>query len=252
MKYLIGLFAVIVSGLTHAASPLHLVGELVPDKQVAVPAQEVGQIQQYQIELGDKITKGQVVVRIDVTDYQHQLSVSLSKKELASIELEHKTQQLKRIKNLQKNNNVSLSELDQVSVNYQLAKANFMLADMEVRQAHINLEQTETKAPFSGYVVEAQAEVGGWVKPGDPLFILASLNPIKARFILLERDYLKLTPGQTLSLSVDALPDVTLVATVKHIGISQQSGYPVELEIDNADLRLRPGFTVRAVLEGQE
>ncbi len=141
----------------------------------------------------------------------------------------------------------------------ELANAQDVLnASIAVRQAEIDLaraqddlDATSLTAPFTGVVAELSAQAGSNLSTNQPLFTLIEDSTLELITQIDETEIALVATGLVAELTLDALPDAEVagrVTTIAPIGRIEQNipVFEVTIEIDNADLRLRPGMTAEA------
>jgi multidrug resistance efflux pump len=102
-------------------------------------------------------------------------------------------------------------------------------------------------APFAGTVSELNINASEWVSPGLPVIVLADLNHLRVETTdLSEIDVARIAPGDSVTISFDALPDL-VDGTVVRISprASQGSGvnYTVVVAMSETPEGLRWGMT---------
>ncbi|SFL49732.1 RND family efflux transporter, MFP subunit [Paenibacillus sp. 1_12] len=123
-------------------------------------------------------------------------------------------------------------------------------SNLSIREADRTLNNLELKAPVSGVLTELPVEVGMSLSAGfkaaqvqqlDPIKIKAELTEASAQLIRGKTELTFYVPGKTEKLKgkVSYLADVMS---------SQSKSYPLELEIANADTKLKPGNKVQILL----
>lgn len=117
--------------------------------------------------------------------------------------------------------------------------------------ARLTLDEAVLKAPFSGVVAEVNLKVGEAPSPGRPAIVLANLERFYVDVTVDEIDITRVSVGQPVTLTLDALPEVTLAATVETIGPlalpqAAVTSYQVRIGIPNTDPRVRAGMSVGA------
>jgi cobalt-zinc-cadmium efflux system membrane fusion protein len=115
------------------------------------------------------------------------------------------------------------------------------------------LSLVELRAPFAGTIESRTFSVSERVRPGDALFVLADTSKLWVSADIREREWgaLQLREGQELTVTLPALPDRRLTATVYYVGREvspQTNAVPLVATIDNGDCQLRPGQFVRVRL----
>ena len=118
--------------------------------------------------------------------------------------------------------------------------------------ARQRLDHTDIVAPFDGVVGLKQLSVGRYVEPGDELVALERIDPLYLDFRLSERWLTKLVPGETVAVTVDALPGRSFVGTITALDPKVDvNGRAVQLRatVPNQDRVLRPGLFARIQVE---
>lgn len=131
-----------------------------------------------------------------------------------------------------------------------LAQSRLDNAKAQVAAAQASLDDLEVKAPYDGTVVELDHVVGETLLPNQQVVMLADLSELYVETNdLTEMDVVNVSEGQTAKVKPDALPSLSLPATVTEI--ARNSGkkggdvtYTVRLKLDETDPRLRWGMTV--------
>jgi membrane fusion protein (multidrug efflux system) len=192
---------------------------------------------------GDKVEAGAVLVELDFTILQAELSKAQS--ELALAETNRN-----RMMSLAKQGTGSFRERDEAVAAYQSAQANLALAKAR-------LEKSTITAPFSGVIGVRSVSIGAYVSPGHHIVELVDIDPIKVDFRVPELALPSLQPGQFVRVTVDALPGQVFDGEVYVIDpIVDANGRAIRLraQIPNPNGRLSPGLFARVqiVVERRE
>jgi membrane fusion protein (multidrug efflux system) len=216
---------------------LGAVGSLRSDETVILRPEVAGRVSQIQFREGERVTKGQVLVKLDDSVQQADLdraraNFTLSKsKHERSIDLRNK-------------GFISNQALDEAVNNLKVAQA-----DAELMGARIN--KTAIRAPFSGTIGLRQISVGDYVKEGQDLVNLESLDPLKVDFRVPELALSQLRDGQTLQITLDAIPDKAYdgkVVAINPLIDANGRSIVIRAQVPNRDGRLRPGMFARVRL----
>lgn len=199
-----------------------------------------GQIEEIYITDNQKIKEGDLIAKIDDTDYKVKLEqaqalyekalysqkVAKAKLDAVNSEISLAEKDLKRYKNLYEAGAVSQQTMDSAQTRYDNAKAKLMAAEEDILsssnnkvadanlrvlkaqrdQAALYLEYTNIKAPNSGTVTNKNVDKGKFVQVGQPLFTLVSDNIwIKANYK--ENQVGKMKVGQEVEIKIDAYPN---------------------------------------------
>jgi len=134
-----------------------------------------------------------------------------------------------------------------------------------VKQAQANLDSINTQmdkltihAPMDGVVLVRSIEVGEVLQAGTTAMTIGKLDTLKVTVYIPETQYGQISLGQKATLSVDSFPNETFTATITRIADQaeftpqnvqtkegrQTTVYAIELSVDNADGKLKPGMPV--------
>lgn len=153
------------------------------------------------------------------------------------------------------------AELDQLlagPTEAQIAQADATVAQaqVEVDGAQDALEDMILRAPFDGVVTALSVEQDALVLPGVPALVVTDLEPLQLTVQVDEIDVREIREAMAANVRFDALPGVSLAATLEQIALlsSSQNGivnYDVQLRLDEMDERVRAGMTAEAAVVTQ-
>lgn len=226
---------------------LHVVGTLQAHDEATVAAQVAGQIEKTIVDLGDRVTTGQELARIDTASYEalaRQAAANLTKAQASAA---NAAQSLKRVQELQKDKIASSSEFDQAVADSEQSRAEVKAAEATEAIAQLNLSRSRVKAPFDGAVAERVADSGDYVSVGTPIIRLVKTDPLRLRLDVPERESPAVRVGQTVQLTVEGDTNVYSGAITRVAPAIRQSDrmLPVEADVPNRGA-LRAGLFARA------
>jgi len=209
-------------------------GVLQPYQKVAVAPALQGRITNLYVEVGDRVSQGQMLAKMDETQY---LSTKLN--------YENTKTDFNRIKILNDSNNIAKQTFDQ-------AKSGLEVLETSLK----NLEQnTYLRAPFAG-VVSARNYEPGELFSGQAIYEIVQINTLKALVEVPETYFPQVKQGMKLNIATDTYKGETFPATIEVVypTIDEKSHtFSIKLKIPNAAQKLRPGMYVSTTLEmGQE
>lgn len=137
--------------------------------QDAELAAEVTGVVQWITHVGDAVKQDDVIARIDPRNYDIEMQRADARLARLKAELEFREQEVARFKTLASRDSASKARLQE-----ELARQNMLLEDIkeakaQLRQAQINRQRSEVKAPFSGHIVRRHIDVGEYVMPGTAI-----------------------------------------------------------------------------------
>ena len=233
---------------------------------VSVGTQVSGTIKRLMVDYNSPVKKGQLLAQIDPSNVQSQVDqananlwsakATMEKAAVATLDARRT---LLRNKDLFAQNFIARSDLDTAETNAQSAEAQQKVTNAQVGQAEAalkiaetNLQYTNILSPVDGTVISRSVDVGQTVAASfqtPTLFSIAQdLTKMQIDTNVDEADIGKVQVGQTVSFTVDAYPDTIFigkVAVVRNapITVSNVVTYDVVIQVDNSQLKLKPGMT---------
>jgi RND family efflux transporter MFP subunit len=222
------------------------VGTLFPFEEIIISAEVEGRIDQVNVDLGDLVTPGQIMVRIWdeeqrylVAQNEAQLRQSLERLGLkdekdkvkdireapdlrrAQADLFDAEQRYKRMRNLVDQGISSQADLDQASAKFKSLQAAYdstmyqtrnLIQEVERFKAILDLQRkklrdTTVRAPFAAAVKDRQATVGQFARVNAPLLTLVKIDPIRLRVEVPERMAPWIKNGQMTEVLLEAYGD---------------------------------------------
>lgn len=241
-------------------------GIINPISTVNIGTQVSGTIAEIFVDYNSPVKQGQLLAQIDpalfqATVDQRRAALDIAKAEVNVVEndIVYYKKHLDRIKKLNKSQYSADKELESAQRDYDnavvqkgLKQAQVSQAAAALQQAEIDLRYTKIVSPVDGIVVSKEVEVGQTVAASfqtPTLFNVAEdLTKMQIEASVVEADIAKVEEGQTVEFSVDSFPDEVfygIVTQVRNnpITTSNVVTYEVIIEIDNRELKLKPGMT---------
>ena len=138
-------------------------------KQSTVAAQISGRVVAVNFDVGDRVKKGQVIVRIDPTEVNQIYAASQAQIAQADATLRNAKAQFDRTQRLVQQKFMSAAAMDKAQADYQAARAQLAAAEAGGGQAAATRGYATVIAPYSGVVSARQVELGEMAVPGKPL-----------------------------------------------------------------------------------
>lgn len=152
---------------------LSLVGSLAPNETAQIRAEISGQVRSVNFEEGERVTAGQVLLRIADDELRAQLAQAESRFRLAELNL-------RRSEDLTQARSMSQAELDRV-------RSEFTSAQAESQLLRVRLDKMEIKAPFDGIIGARTVSPGDYVTAATVITTLDDLSRLKVEFQVPER-----------------------------------------------------------------
>jgi len=208
---------------------LSVKGSIEANEQVEIRSQVSGRITAIYFQEGTRVTKGQVLLQIDRSELNAQLSQAQTQEQLAA-------ENARRAKLLLEKEAISQEE-------YQTAEANLKSLQAQTQLSQAQNAKTTIRAPFSGTIGLRAVSVGGYLTPETVVANLVSVNPVKVAFSVSEQYANQVKMNSRLGFTV-AGDDKVYVAKVYAIepGIDAATRtLQLRALADNSGGTLRPG-----------
>jgi len=177
-----------------------------------------GPLIRYNLETGQRLTKGQVLAQIDPRDFEVQVKALTARLHASKAQKEEAWLQFKRYRNLVKEKGVSKARFDHVKTAYETAVAQVDADIKNLEAARNALKDTVLKAPFTGYIHTLYVEDHETVPAGQPVISLVDISGMEVE-VNIPEDLLPRAPHFTsFSCVFDAFPDKRFRAVFKEIG----------------------------------
>ncbi|NIM49870.1 MAG: efflux RND transporter periplasmic adaptor subunit [Gemmatimonadales bacterium] len=216
------------------------------EKEAKLLAQVQGPITRVRVRENQVVRAGQVLLEVDSTEYA--LRVASAEARVAQARASYREQTLfdDQIEDPEVR-----AERDRVA----RAKSGLDEAEVALKQALLELERTQVRAPFGGRVANLMVVTGQWVSPQNELLTIVDLDPIKVEVRVLEAEVGLLAPGRGASISFAAFPGETFIgriATINPMVAQDTRTARVTVTIANRDGRILPGMYARVSLEARK
>lgn len=201
------------------------------DQEATVVARVAGEVVELRAEEGDIVRAGQVLARLDGDRLR--LEMQEAEANLRRLERDYE-------RNLELHRRGLVSAEAHEILRFEL---DAMRAGYERRV--LEHQYTTIRAPIDGVIAERHLRVGNTIAVGDPAFRITSRSPLLAYLFVPEREFVRLSPGQTAEVRVDALGGARFQARVERISpvVDPATGtFRVTVEIPDPEGRLRPGM----------
>ena len=198
-----------------------------------------GPVNELLVDVGDYVNKGQAIAKIDKRDYKIQLQAREAQYTQAKGEYE-------RYQELYKRKKLPENTLDKLKAGYLMAKSQY--------EAAVNaLEDTELKAPFSGYVNKKFIENFETVGPGVPIIQLLDFSDLEVAVSIPENNINEMSDVYKITCDIRNANKSGIPATVK--SISKKTGsdrmFEAKILLEDNDIKhkIKPGMVAKVKVQ---
>lgn len=225
-----------------------------------------GLVAEIPVEKGQRVRKGQLLLRLD--DAEHRANHLLAERKLEAarsharqvcLAADQAARDLTRAENLAQRNLVSTQELEDAQTRAQTTAAECTAAEAQAREAEASvasaqatLDKTSVHAPFDGVVLDVDTEVGEWISPSPPgVFIPPVLDVIDPDSLYVsapidEADVEEIRVGQPARITLDAFRDREFEGRIQYVAsfveTSQENNRTLEVEAEFLSDELPPNL----------
>jgi HlyD family secretion protein len=235
-------------------------------RTVQVGSQVSGRVAELAADFNDTVKKGQLLARLDTQVFkaavqQSRASAAVSRSNVvkAQAQLAQAESQLARARKLGQAQLLAAEEVENAATSAEVARAALAGARAQAQQALASLDQAELNlamtaiySPIDGVVISRSVDVGQTVAASlqaPTIFTIAEdLRKMQVEAHVAEADVAKLRPGMAVAFTVDAFGNRRFTGSLRQVRNAAETvqnvvTYVAIVDVDNADLQLRPGMT---------
>ena len=201
---------------------LKFVGTLYGNEEVTLSSQAEGQIESIHVDLGDRVTEGQILAEVEDDDLRARL------REIEAT-LDKARADEARGRELRESKVISPQE-------YESMQTAVAVSEAQRDTVNVLLRHTKVRSPLTGSVARRMISAGEYVRAGTALFDLVADQPLKLRGDVPERFAQELATGQPVQIAVDAYPGAVFAGRLSRISPAanaENRSVTVEALVDN-------------------
>jgi RND family efflux transporter MFP subunit len=224
----------------------------------SVSFEVAGNVQEVRVNVGDKVSKGDVLAVLDKSEYELNVKAAEAALGRSRARLKNSSNNLERLKGIAKIDTGAVSEarLDNAGAEYASAKQQVEFRISQLNLAKRDLEKTVMRAPFDGHIAERLVEPFYEVARGQRLFDIYMEGAMEAAVSIPESEihgiYLSL-PAEISFPTIAGKVYKGIVTEISKVA-GTANAFPVKVTIEGDLERIRPGMTAEVVimLAGEE
>jgi HlyD family secretion protein len=204
------------------------------------------------------VKKGQILAELDPTPFQQQVEQRRADVTRAQVQADDARLRYERQRRLMEAGLTAQAEVEAAEAAWKSARAQVAQSTAALSQAQTNLQYTKIISPIDGMVVDRQYDVGQTVAASfqaPTLFQIAQdLTKMQVQADVDQSDIGRIAVGQVARFNVDAYPEDEFRGRIAQIRFNAQVNqnvvtYPVILEVENPEGRLRPKMTANVTID---
>jgi multidrug efflux system membrane fusion protein len=194
---------------------------------------------------GDRISKGAVLVQIRSSEYQDKVRQASSQAAAAEAVAQKAQLDFDRATRLYATQSLTKPDLDAARAQYDATQNELQAARALTSETEIALRDTAVLAPFDGDIVKKTVELGSFVGPGVPVFVMAKTDVVKIVIGVPDTAMRSIKLGQPVEVAIDAFPTRMFRARISRMSSAADAttrNFEVEVAIPNRDNLLKVGM----------
>ncbi|HKQ61279.1 MAG TPA: efflux RND transporter periplasmic adaptor subunit [Candidatus Polarisedimenticolaceae bacterium] len=225
---------------------------------VLVGSQVSGIIAKLHADFNSRVKSGQLLAELDPTPFEQQVAQRRADLVQAQVQARNAGVSFHRQERLRAEGLAAEADYDAAKAAYDSATAQVDQAQASLSQTLTNLRYTKILSPIEGVVVDRQYDVGQTVAASfqaPTLFTIAQdLTKMQVQADVDQADIGRISVGQPANFTVDAYPEQTFRGRISQVRLNATVNqnvitYPVILEVDNPQEKLRPKMTADVTIE---
>jgi multidrug efflux system membrane fusion protein len=194
---------------------------------------------------GDRVRRGDVLANLREAEYRDKVDQAVGDVAAARAAVQKARLEFERTARLFATQSVTQPEMETATAQHDATEAQLATAEAALEEARVALRDTALLAPVDGDVLQKNIELGAFITPGMPAFVLGDVSAVKVVLGLPDVALQGVKLGQPVTVTTDALPGRTFTASVSRIAAAADPttrSFDVEVEIANRERLWRPGM----------
>jgi RND family efflux transporter MFP subunit len=193
---------------------------------------------------GDYVEQGLTLAHIRREDLQNQVAQAQAQLDQATAQHSKADQDLQRAKALYSTQSLTKPDFDLSEEAFNATQAAMDNAKAALLQAQLLLGDADLKAPFSGYILSRNIDLGSLVSPASSAFTIADIARVKVTFGAPDYVLSQIRLGQELTIQTenDAAPLKGRITSISPSADTRNRIFAIEVTVNNRDRHLKPGM----------
>ncbi len=201
---------------------------------------------------GDYVARGAVLAQIRHQDLKNNLDQATATLSLAQAQHVEATKDYERANTLYASESLTKPDFDRAQAKFDSTLAAVDQATANLHQAQLALKDADLTAPFSGYILARNIELGNLASPGAPAFTIADTSAVKIGFGVPDYAVRRLRLGQQFSIHLQDDPKEYngRVTSIAASADEKNRVFAIEVTVPNPKASLKPGMIASLSLTG--
>ncbi|WP_299124680.1 efflux RND transporter periplasmic adaptor subunit [uncultured Winogradskyella sp.] len=234
---------------------LSVSGKIQASNSADLSTRMMGYVNKVHVNVGDKVRRGQLLVSINNSDLQAKRAQANAGITEATAAFNNAQKDYNRFKNLFADNSASQKELDDITANFEMAKARLEAANQMKNEVNAQFAYSNITAPFSGTITSKKVDEGDMANPGVPLISIETPGKFEVMAMVPETEISEIKAGTSVDVLVKSI-NKTIKGKVAEVSTSAKNTggqYLVKIDLEKTDTQILSGMftTVQFPVERQ-
>ncbi len=213
-----------------------------------------GQVEKVNVDIGDRVEKGQILAELDQESYQLELKSAQAEVVKARANLTNKKADFEREEAIFNEGAGSKKRLDQARFGFEEARAGVQYAISKLNLAKRDLRKTVLYAPYDGSIGSREVDPHVEVRTGQKLFEIEAAGAKEVLVDIPETRISLLAVGAPTAVSFTTLPDETVAGRISYVGTvaGSANAFPVKVALATLPPQIQSGMTAEVSFFGND
>jgi len=226
-------------------------GQVQASQSATLSTRFMGNVEDVSVNVGDKVQNGQILISLDAANLNAKLSQAKAGIIQARANLKNVQTNFDRFQKLFEQQSISQKELDDITTQLSVAKAQLETALQMKNEVDSQLKYAEIKAPFSGIVSAKFIKEGSMAHPGKPLLIIDNPDQFEVIASIAESDISLVQKNSKVKVAIASLSK-ELDGTIKEISSNAKSTggtYSVTIQLNETNDKIYAGMYAKVSID---
>ncbi|MEE4265125.1 MAG: efflux RND transporter periplasmic adaptor subunit [Desulfobacteraceae bacterium] len=213
-----------------------------------------GQVESVEVDIGDRVKKGQVLAVLDPEPYELEVDAAQAELVKARENITKTKAEYERQKNIFEQGAGAARYVEVAEYNYKaaLSAVNFQIAKLD--QARRDLRKTKLLSPYDGVIAWRSVQPNEEVKVGQKILEINASGKMEVELAIPETTVDRIHIDDPATITFPTLPGESTKGRISYIGGAavKANAFPVKVELIGPNEKVKPGMTAEAVLTAKD
>jgi RND family efflux transporter MFP subunit len=209
-----------------------------------------GQVETVEVDIGDRVQKGQVLAVLDPEPYQLDVDAAQAELVKARANVVNTKAEAERQKRVFDQGAGAESDLDSAEYNYKAARSAVNYQVSRLNLAKRDLRKTTLRSPYEGAIAWRAVQPNEEVKVGQKVFEIDAKGTMEVQLAVPETTIDRIHIDDSATVTFSTLPGESAKGRISYIGSAavKANAFPVKVELIAPNEKIKPGMTAEANL----